>query len=483
MSQRLAIWGLQGELASGLWPSTQEEQIPFWRFGQNVVFRDGGVQAAMGWRAPFTSPTKLPVRGLVQQRRQNLTQRLYYGDAEGLYMWALGGSAVRLGGGFQGIVNETATRKATHWSMLSWGDWVLATNGVDPVQWYDGSTLTPLVTNDDEPLPFSYAEILMKRGPHVLAINTSNGYNWVEWCSQDDVRDWEVTPENSAGSLVLRDLESPIIAACELGDRIALYGSDSMHIISYIGAPSYFGWVPALNGIGAVSKHSVVAVGRRNFGFGRQGFWMTDGVNMKYIDDPAMRAFVQNNVNWDQISKVCGYHNEDTSEVRWFLPFEGSNEPNKGFGFNYNTGLWTIYGYGRTSAIERQVFKWPVAGDAEGRVYFHEVGHDAAGEALRCEVISRPVEFGNREALKYIDAIKVGVHGLNGRLFMQIGMQDRLSDRIRWSQAYVIEHGNEPIYPHLSGRWITFKFWSEDPEAQWSLHTIAAYGRELGSVL
>ena len=110
------------------------------------------------------------------------------------------------------------------------------------------------------------------------------------------------------------------MAAVPLSKRIAVYGKAQMFLGNYLSNDLVYGYQPALNGIGSVSKNAVVSVGRRNFGLSSQGFFVTDGASFEYIDDPAMRHWFQDNINQDQYAKVIGYHDEEDSQVLWYIP-------------------------------------------------------------------------------------------------------------------------------------------------------------------
>ena len=391
------------ELTRGLWPDTQLPAGSFWRDGRNVRFTPLGVETIPGWTAPLTPVGTAPVRGMAQQRRTDLAQRLFWGDASALYMWDVVNVST-VGSGYTGSVDATVTRPATVWSFVVWGDWVLATNGVDPPQIYQGTSFAAMDTLTT--MPFTSAEIFVKRDVYVIAVNTSNGYNVVEWSDTGNPLAWQPTASNNAGNLVLRDIDGPLLAAVPLGDRIALYTREQLVLLNYLGSPYIFGYVPALNGIGAVSKRSVIPVGRRNYGMSRQGFFVTDGAGFEWIDFPQLRDYVLGRVNWDQASKICGYHAEGLNAVVWWYPTTSSSEPNEGVMYDYKLRVWSMLDFGWTSALERDVFKWPVVGAADGKIYFAEYGTTADGAPLAAWVESAVLDFGEPDAPAFVQGLR-----------------------------------------------------------------------------
>lgn len=459
-------------ILSGVWPNGHPDSIPLWVDGRNVEYQNGAIGSMRGWSAPFVKPTADPIRGMAQLYSSGV-QNLFFASPSAIYHWNAS-SVSTVGSGYSGYADETVTHPASIWSMVPWGSWIVATNGKDAPQVYKGSSFAAL-----SGVTFSTAEIFLRRGPHVIAINTSNGGNWVEWCDEDDIELWAPAADNAAGNLIIRDMESDAVAAVPIGNQIAVYGKDSMHLLEYKGKPLYFGFRPALEGIGALSKHAVTTVGRRNFGVCQRGFFMTDGVQFKFIDDP-VRDFFFDNLNQGQKSKIICWHDELTQQVRWSFP-TSTDEPDITLGYDYERKSWYVYDFGRTAALPKEVFKWPVAGAADGEVYFHNYGSSADGADLTSWVQTKAYDFGDESVNKYIDAIKLGVSNLSGTVELQLGTQNRLDDALSWSSAMTVDDGIEPLYPRGNARYAALKISSTG--GTWRLHSVAVHGEPVGGAL
>lgn len=476
----LASFGEEGELASGLHPSAGEEQVPFWLTGRNVDFYERGVASAKGFNAPFVTAGSTPIRGMAQQLTSGLTQALFYGNQTTIYRWNAVTEDV-VGSGYTGQVDGDLNDPVTVWSMDQWGNFVFATNGVDAPQIYKGTSFADWTESDASPLPFTTAEIVLARGPHALVLNTSNGFNWVEWSDEDDVEDWTPVAENAAGNLVIRELDSPIVAAVPLGEAIAVYGREQMFLLRYLGAPFYFGYTPVLSGFGPVSKAAVVTVGRRNYGFGRGGLWVTDGAQYEELGRNSVHEYLQQNVNWTQAGKVVGYHDEEFNRVVWSYPTGSEND--ECVSFDYKRGRFSFNDYGRTSFLRREVFKWPVAADASGNVYFHNVGSNADGNALTKTIQTRPVAFGDASVMKLLQALRVGFQSKSGVVEVRVGVQKTLDDSITWS-SWMTVPGNGPLAPvDALGEWMRLEFRSTAVSAEWIMDTLTLYGVPIGGSL
>lgn len=463
------IYSLQDEIPSGAWMGVSDLRVPLWKLAENIDWTGLGVSKMSGWSEAFTSPSAIAITGLAQDI-SNGVQYLWFGTDTNLYRWNTA-TAVSQGSGYNGIANATATQPATRWSIQTYGTYTLATNGVDQPQL--SSALGAFANLGAD---FTTAEILAKVGPHILALNTSINPRGFVWCSADDPTDWTPTSENSAGDLIIRELDSNIVAAARLGEGLAVYGKDQMFIVGYTGQPFYFGYKHALDGFGAVSKNSVISIGRMNFGLGRQGFWQTDGSQFKYIDQPQVRNYIQTDINWAQASKVCGYHDEDNHRIIWYYPsVAGAGAVDKGIAYDYQRQLWSTFDHGFTAALPRDVFSYPVAGEVDGDIHFLQVGTNANTSALSARLTTRAVDMGETELVKMLSRLRVDMQGTG--LEFRVGHQINLDDAVVWTDWTALTAGNLKNDLRVTGRYLTLDFRSTELGDAWELWGIFAYGR------
>lgn len=463
---------------SGVFTAVQSETAPLWIDARNVVFQDEVVRKLKGWENFFVPPwvrtnvnvprpTSEVINALAQDRDGGF-RRLYFATLDTVWTFDGNRSYRRLGTGFGGFVSGTQFEPPTRWSLEPFGRFLLATNGVDQPQiWRNngaGSILEPL------PTPFTTAQIFLNWRAFVLAFNTSSysldggvtttgGPQHIAWCSIDDVDAWIPDPANQAGDLTLRDLESEIVAAVPLQETIAVYGFESMHIVSFLGDPFYFGAQRALDGIGAVGKNSVVSVGSENFGLGRQGFWRTDGVQFTYIDKPAIWRQVQETTNWSQAAKTACFHDEENYQVVWYVPSGTSSENNIGYAYNYINRSWSIHDRGFSAAINRQVFDFPITADTSGFLFFKNKGLNDGNGALEAFVQTKPLSLEVDDFYKYLDRVKLKLRDLDGDVRLRVGVQEYLDQPIEWLQleSDVVDEASREIYLRRSAVYWTFR--------------------------
>jgi hypothetical protein len=358
------------QIASGLVYDAHPLQTPMWLDHSTVTLNASLVRKARGRRL-LASIAMRPPRGMAQIETAAGVKRVYFGDAFQVYGYDL--TQWDFTQGFTGLVDQSSIGRATSWSFVDWGNWMLATNGRNPaVIAKDSLIFLPLVGT-----LFTRAEIFQKFATFVLAMNTSNGSNVIEWCNNDNVEDWSIGPAKSGGKLTLRELNGEIMAAAPLNSEIAVYGTDSMFRVGFRGTPFWFGYQRGPNGIGCVGKLAVCADDNRNYGVSRQGIWETDGFSYTYIDSlpgNEIREWLQDNVNWAQASKIVARRNELANSIEFCFPILPSTENNLVLRFDLVKRQWSKVPRKITSADQRRVLDNPLSIDADGQLYLDEIG-------------------------------------------------------------------------------------------------------------
>lgn len=461
-----------------------------WTDAENVAFLEAAVKKAAGRKlahqAPWATfglqpkPDDQRIVGLAQAR-VNDKRRTFFGTVDSVWMWE-GSDYIKLVDGVRYTLRETTFQPFSAWSFVVWGSFLLATNGVhEPLVWENiVGPAVPLGT------PFPTAEIFLKRGPYVIAFNTgkytlgsqlAGGPNCIHWSGFLDQTQWDVLdPASHSGDLYLEDLEDRIIAAASLAEGIAVYSGDSMHFLREVGYPNYFGVQKALDGIGAVSKHSVVSVGALNYGLGRQGFWKTDGVRVDYISTPALQRWVENNINWAQKSKVVAWHDESNRQVIWYFPDGASEWNSRGLAYNYINDAWAPLSRGLHSAIERNVFDFALTGGENGAVYFEGKGVDDDQAPVECFLRSKPMDLGEGDGYKFVDLCKLRLQEVVGDVSIRLGVQDYIDENPRWGDWQPIGRPMQELFWYLSGRYLVFELRAKGPGSWFEFSGISFYG-------
>jgi hypothetical protein len=351
-------------VSSGLHPSLPNQQVPIWKTGRNVVFQDLGVRPAAGQGNLFAKPSGLAGLGILE-RVFSGTRNLFWGTREALYR------------GIEGTIDPTDVSRLAGgaytgddgdlWSMTEFGNQIIATNGIDQPQLF----LSAAADFDDfdnlTDLAAATAKIARKLGPFVLLFNTENDQKEMRWCDEDDVTTWTPTAANKARDEIIRDLDSEIMCVEPLLGGLGVYGKNQLFLVSFIGPPFFFGHTHLLDGVGAAGKASVVSVGRRHFGFGDDGIFITDGASFEYIDTPSIHNYVYvDTLDQRYVDRVVAW--EDREETIVYFSVPSGDGVGTTVGYNYTRKLWSMHDYYRTAATSGAIWDNPIAVSASGQV-------------------------------------------------------------------------------------------------------------------
>lgn len=437
------------EIMTGIFPSLAPVDAPLWADGQDCLFRSGGVQNVsdssrfltfLSTSQETTAISQSSVEQLQdgQAIRQN---RIFYNKGAEVWVSYRSGSdasiEVRLD-------NPVFNAKAFYdHEFVIYGNYLFHTNGVDEAKIWQGDltyttdasgvnvadnglevALTPAVTT----------KRLTKLNQHLIAGNILYSQdqrlgNEIRWSDSTNPLDWTPTTTNTAGGLVLRDLESDIKAFCPLANGLAVYGSDSMGVLSFIGGNLVFGFQKLFNNIGVVGSKAVVEVGYENFGLSRQGVFRTDGSTVTYVDEPAMRQYLQQNVDWFKAERTLAFHDEEARMVVFYYPQIGLTENLlRGVGYNYENKTWTRFRKAFSAASPRKVFPYAVVADSRGLLW-----HGVDGGSENFTVTTKPLLLKRPERYKVIRALRLG---FEGRLQVRLGYSDTREKYIFKDEPY-----------------------------------------------
>ncbi len=500
-------------IASGLMPGANKLAVPIWEIAVNVEFDKFGAHTSLGRvvvdfsdnlfdnhtgdfddasglfdaaaeAVQVVLSTTKEVTGLTQLLRSTRNRRIVAGTLDKLYHTD-GGSISTSSTTFTGYKDSAGAVRASRWSMVAFDDWTLATNGVDDAQVLKVGTWAALANTT-----FDWAEIFRKVGPYVIAVNTSNGLNLAEWCSDGDPEDWTPTAANTAGNLPLSSLKTEPLAAEPIGPGLAIYSSDQLLQFLPQSTGSVFRLGSIVSGIGAVSKNSVVPAGAYHFGLMRQGMFKTDGVSSEWVSYPALGDWLERNVNWDQAAKICGYHNPALQQVCWAVPSMSSLDNDLELRYNYATGAISRGNLPYTAAIEKSVFSWPLIGGYAGSVTFGQNGYSNKGLAITRTLQTKPLDFGARTDWKYVDVVQSEIDIVSGSgPTISVGWQEELEDSngaavaITWDTPQALGRALKQTFHTVSGVFISVKWESTTVDDNWNLSGFKIFGTRDGGSL
>lgn len=444
-------------LETGIFPSLAPNQPGLWRDGDNILVGDGKVKKHGGYTAEST--VSGTIRAIEQAYAEGI-RRTYFATASSVYKWEYGARST-IGSGFGGN---------GYWSLCPFGNHLFATNDYNVPQYWQGGSMAPL-----EGVRRPRFRLFKKFQNHVLGFYGQS----FDFSSKSNPEVWDPLPENSAGDLFIRDLDSDVFAAHYMGQHMAVYSADSMSILQYLGAPLYFGVLPAVNGIGAVNDQSIVPVGNLHYGFCHKGIFRTDGVSFNYVDGPAVNEYIRSNMDTAQLRYSVGLHNEAKTTVEWWIPKVGGGM--FGVAFNYRTSGWTKISIPVTAAAEQQVYDYPLIGVGSTFGFLDKSPNAGAG-AMTSSIRSFHLDAGQRERFKRWDMLRVDVEKTGGMevrfgfLYNNVAEPD---DEPSWTDWQPLAYEN---WIHQESVYLIVELRSTAINVDWKLGGIAVHGQVAGYI-
>jgi len=392
--------GPGGPIEAGIMAARHPESAQFWHDAENVAFRDLGIEKAIGPQEPNIISTGVPVVRLAQVQSRDGSRRIYFQDS----LWRIFGWDGPGPVFYIGQVSGPA-------QLLPYGNWLFAACAGGWLWKGEGA----LVQLD---LPTSIHSVA-KLANHVVFF----GNRLVQW---PDVRDPEqFTPahDKTAGSFLIRDSESDIVAVVPVSNGLGIYSKDTARVLSYRGAGMWFGMESrVLDGIGAVGPNSVCSAGFKNYGLTKNGIFITDGTQFEFVDHPAMHGYLNNNLDWERADEVFTLHNEAFEEVIFFFPSPEGEW--KGLGYRYASGGFSKYNIPVRAALPREVFDYPIFGTEDGIA----LGSDYARSSSY--ILTKPLDAGDSVTYKFWDYFRF-VGEWSG-MHLKIGVHDEVNAEPLW---------------------------------------------------
>jgi hypothetical protein len=217
---------------------------------------------------------------------------------------------------------------------------------------------------------------------------------------------------------------------------------------------------------------------------GRAEFYVYSGAVQRL---PCMvRDFVFSDINEEQIDKINAALNTEHSEIWWYYPSANSNEVNRYVVYNYLEQVWYYGSFGRTAWIDRGIFDFPFAANADGYIYEHEIGFDDGTTnpitPINAYIQSSPIDIGDGEQFMLLrkmipdvdfkdsSAVLPDVNIILDVKNVPDGTYSKTeTDTFVKTQAAAVNARTEQLHFRLRGRQMRFKIESEDLGVTWRL--------------
>ena len=332
--------------------------------------------------------------------------------------------------------------------------------------------------------------LVSDRDRHVIAFGCDTEANpgvqdplAIRFSDQESLTDWRTQTTNTAGELRLGS-GSEIVTALETRQQILVFTDTTLYSMQFLGPPFTFGVNSLSENITVAGPNAAIAVDDNVFWMGRSEFYVYSGSVQRL---PCMvRDYVFSDLNEAQIEKVNAAINTQHSEVWWYYPSANSEEVDRYVVYNYLEQVWYYGSFGRTAWIDRGIFDFPFAANADGYIYEHEIGFDDGTTnpttPINAYIQSSPIDIGDGEQFMLLRKMIPDVDFKNSTATLpdvNITLDvknvpdgtysNTQTDAFVKTQAAALNARTEQLFFRLRGRQMRFKISSDDLGVTWRL--------------
>ena len=315
------------------------------------------------------------------------------------------------GVGSYGVPNDLVAQDPippNRWAFTNFGEILLTCQrAVGDLYELDLGTLTlSTVVN----APTDIQDVVVTDERIVLTIGADMEPRKVQWSDQEDRTLWAPAIDNQAGSLTLTG-GGKLLRAVNVMRQVLILGEDTAHTARYIGPPYVMAFDLVSSNCSLVAAEAVIATSNFAVWWGDRSFWLYDGsinpLNCEVIE------FLNEDVDFGQISKVTGFSNNEFHEVWWLYQSTTSQtgECDSYVIWNYKENYWNTGRINRTTGLDKGATTVLMMVTREGGIFNHELeGVEVVGTAY-IESGFLDMQNGERNvAVRYIypDTAEVG---------------------------------------------------------------------------
>lgn len=224
----------------------------------------------------------------------------------------------------------------------------------------------------------------------------------IRWSDSENFNDWSPSATNEAGGFRVRG-GNEIVGVQPTRKEILVLTDKSVYSQRFVGSDFVFGFDLLSNNAGLIAQHAVAEVDGTTFWMGRNKFYVYNGFVKKL--ECSLEDNLFDNINFDQKEKIFAGVNNDWDEIIWFYPSVGSEENNKYVVYNIAENAWYGGDIERTVWEDVGLLDNPVAVNADGTPYSHNVGNNNAGEALEKFIESAYTDISEGTDVMLVDQI------------------------------------------------------------------------------
>ena len=441
------------------------------------------------------------------QASSTTTASMNGGDVSVVYHIALGPAATGSGygvgtygsGGYGTGTASTAQTgtaiTAANWTLDNWGEIFLANpEGGGIYQWQPGAGFqnAKMLSGYDAPayntgmFVSMQTQMLIALGSTVdLTQNSPAGIGLdqdpllVKWSAQGVYTDFRISTTSQAGSRRL-STGSRIVGGMSVSQQELIWTDLDLWAMSYLGSlqSGVWGFTTIGRSCGLIGKHAAARLASNVYWMGMSNFFVLAGSGVQVIPCPVWDTVFQD-LNTEYQHTCVAWANTPFNEVWFFYPRLSTNatEPDAYVKYNITEGEWDYGVMARSAAIDQSIVGMPIAASPDSVIYEHEVGNDAAGQAINASFQTGLMQLSQGQEIIFVDWFfpdfkwtkTAASSGSSATVYVTLYSYQYLSDAPQVHGPYAVTSATPYFNPRLRGRYVSMKCESNDVGSWWRL--------------
>ena len=395
------------------------------------------------------------------------------------------------------------------WSQSNFGeDLLFSPRGQALYLWQPGAGTTPAVTTrgslvSGTDVPSKINQIMVSDTSRITIAFGCNNYDAIDptftldpmlirWTAQESYTDWTISPTNQAGSYRLSH-GSAIIGALQTRQEINVWTDAAIYAMQYLGPPYVWGFTLLSDNISIASPNAMATAAGVVYWMGTDKFYIYSG-RVETLPC-AVRTYIFDDINKDELFQVSAGTNEAYSEVWWFYCSKDSDAIDRYVIFNYLDRVWYYGTMDRTAWLDSALRPYPMAATSSNLVVYHEASADDGStnppSPITCYVQSSDFDIGDGHNYGFIWRMIPDVtfdgsttpspnypsvtFTMRPRQNPGSGYSTGYPDTVTTTQSYAgqqtynVQEFTEIVYTRARGRQMALKVGSDGLGVQWQL--------------
>lgn len=305
----------------------------------------------------------------------------------------------------------------------------------------------------------------------VVALGVEDIAMKIAWPDQTDYTIWTSTPTNTANSGRTLQEGSFMVNGTAVRDGVSLMWSNtSAYAFDYTGDNSVYESPVIGKQCGLIGPLAFCVVGGVVYWFSNSEFWMWNG-SVQPLPSDDIRDYVYKDINLTQAAKFNVQSNIAKKQVIFRYCSADSDEIDRYVIWHIDQNCFSIGTMERTCGIDKNLFSYPMACDADGYLYNHDFGVDADGGAMDSYIVFNPMDIADGNRLMDVFGFVPDFQTLvgDGSVY-PLGRDYPMSDDVVYGPYTVAADGSTPLVDfRLSGRLFGYKWQQNVLGGNWRL--------------